>query len=71
MQKQLYLSARAVASAFFVLAFCQVSYAQDVSAALAKAYVTVNGQAQSNARAEVLLREQPTAQNYAELFGRL
>ena len=58
MQKQFHSRTRAVASAFFVLAFCHSSHAQDVSAALAKAYVTVNGQAQSNARAEVLLREQ-------------
>ena len=58
MQKQFHSRARVVASAFFVLVFCQGSHAQDASASLAKPYVTVNGQAQSNARAEVLLREQ-------------
>ena len=58
MQKQFHSRARVIASAFFVLVFCQGSHAQDASASLAKPYVTVNGQAQSNARAEVLLREQ-------------
>ena len=58
MRKQLESPARAVACAIFLLAFSQSSNAQDAAASLSKAYVTVNGQAQSNARAEMLLREQ-------------
>jgi len=47
-----------MACAISLLAFSQSSNAQDASATFSKAYVTVNGQAQSNARAEMLLREQ-------------
>ena len=51
-------SARPLTCAIVLLALPQISTAQDTAAQLAKPFVTVNGQTQSNARAEVLLREQ-------------
>jgi peptidyl-prolyl cis-trans isomerase C len=50
--------ASAAVCAISLMTFSHSSGAQDAAAALGKAYVTINGQAQSNARAEILLREQ-------------
>ncbi|MEY3486695.1 MAG: hypothetical protein RL075_700 [Pseudomonadota bacterium] len=58
MRKLFQNPASAVACAISLLTFAQSSGAQDASASFGKPYVTVNGQAQSNARAEMLLREQ-------------
>jgi len=58
MQKPFLLPASVLACAMSLLAVSPNCNAQDVSASLTKAYVTVNGQAQSNALAEMLLREQ-------------
>jgi peptidyl-prolyl cis-trans isomerase C len=52
------LLTRSLTCAAALLALAQTSAAQDTAAQLAKPFVTVNGQALSNARAEVLLREQ-------------
>lgn len=58
MFKQFQLHTGALACFFSLLTFMPVASAQDNAAALSKAYVTVNGQAQSNALAEILLRDQ-------------
>jgi len=47
-----------LACTVWLLTLSQGCNAQDASALLSKAYVTVNGQVQSNALAEILLREQ-------------
>lgn len=58
MRKPFPLNSGLLACALGLLTLSQSGNAQDASAMLNKAYVTVNGQAQSNALAEVLLREQ-------------
>ncbi len=58
MRKQFQLTSSAFVCAIWLLTLSHSSNAQDASAALKNAYVTVNGQAQSNALAEILLREQ-------------
>ena len=58
MLKKFQLHPSALASIIAFLTLMPVASAQDNSAALSKAYVTVNGQAQSNALAEILLRDQ-------------
>ncbi len=58
MRNQFQLISRALVCAIWLLTLSHSSNAQDASAALKNAYVTVNGQAQSNALAEILLREQ-------------
>lgn len=58
MCKPFQLTSGFLACAVWLLTLSQSCNAQDASALLNKAYVTVNGQVQSNARAEILLREQ-------------
>jgi peptidyl-prolyl cis-trans isomerase C len=58
MRKPFQLTSGFLACSVFLLTLSQSCNAQDASAMLNNAYVTVNGQAQSNALAEILLREQ-------------
>ena len=58
MRKPFPLTSGFLACTLGLLTWSQSCSAQDASAVLNKAYVTVNGQAQSNALAEILLREQ-------------
>jgi peptidyl-prolyl cis-trans isomerase C len=58
MHTKIQLKSSALACAVLLLGMTQSCFAQDASASLSKPYVTVNGQAQSNALAEILLREQ-------------
>jgi peptidyl-prolyl cis-trans isomerase C len=52
------LTSSFLACTVWLLTLSQSCNAQDASALLSKAYVTVNGQVQSNALAEILLRDQ-------------
>lgn len=58
MRKPLQLTSGLLACSVLLLSLSQRCNAQDASAMLNNAYVTVNGQVQSNALAEILLREQ-------------
>ena len=58
MRKPFPLTSGFLACTLGLLTWSQSCNAQDASALLNKAYVTVNGQVQSNALAEILLREQ-------------
>ncbi len=58
MRKSFQLTSSFLACTVWLLTLSQSCNAQDGSAMLSKAYVTVNGQVQSNALAEILLREQ-------------
>lgn len=58
MRQQFQLTSSALACAIWLLTVSPSIHAQDATASLTKPYVTVNGQAQSNGLAEILLREQ-------------
>jgi peptidyl-prolyl cis-trans isomerase C len=58
MRKPFQLTSSLLACTVWLLTLSQSCSAQDASAMLSKAYVTVNGQVQSNALAEILLRQQ-------------
>ena len=58
MRPQLQLTSSSLACAIWLLTVSPSIHAQDAAASLTKPYVTVNGQAQSNGLAEILLREQ-------------
>ena len=58
MRKPFQLTSSSLVCAIWLLTLSHNSIAQDAAASLSKAYVTVNGQAQPNALAEILLREQ-------------
>lgn len=60
MRKPFRLTSGFMACSVWLLTLSQSCNAQDASAVLNKSYVTVNGQVQSNALAEILLREQFT-----------
>jgi peptidyl-prolyl cis-trans isomerase C len=58
MRKKIQMTSSTLLCAVCLLTLSLGSNAQDAAATLNKAYVSVNGQAQSNALAEILLREQ-------------